>query len=166
MCCTPLTVASLWHSSTGSAAPRGRLLPPASRSSGSTPERSNQLSLTGINIDFQACILECSLDVAKKRCGCTPWNYPTVLKESGSSICDVFGNYCFSQAMKSVTSKNVCDCPNDCRSFAYSVTVASSFLNEKIYCPKDAGLLKDFQGPLGLPKMFFSYYNLIVNKVK
>ena len=68
--------------------------------------------------------------------------------------------------MKNVTSKNKCDCPNDCRSFAYSVTVASSFLNEKIYCPKDAGLLKDFQGPLGLPKMFFSYYNLIVNKVK
>ena len=60
--------------------------------------------------------------------------------------------------MKSVTSKNECDCPNDCRSYAYSVTVASAFLNEKIYCPKDAGLLKDFQGPLGLPKMFFSYY--------
>ena len=68
--------------------------------------------------------------------------------------------------MKSVTSKNECDCPNDCRSYAYSVTVASAFLNEKIYCPKDAGLLRDFQGPLGLPKMFFSYYNLIVNKVK
>ena len=118
-----------------------------------------------LNVNFQACILECSLNVAKTRCGCTPWNYPRVFKEPGSSICDVFGNYCFSHAMKNVTSKNKCDCPNDCRSFAYSVTVASSFLNEKIYCPKDAGLLKDFQGPLGLPKMFFSYYNLIVNKV-
>ena len=115
---------------------------------------------------FEACILECSLKVAKERCGCTPWNYPTVLHEPGSAICDVFGNYCFSHAMKSVTSKNECDCPNDCRSYAYSVTVASAFLNEKIYCPKDAGLLRDFQGPLGLPKMFFSYYNLIVNKVK
>ena len=115
---------------------------------------------------FEACILECSLKVAKERCGCTPWNYPTVLHEPGSAICDVFGNYCFSHAMKSVTSKNECDCPNDCRSYAYSVTVASASLNEKIYCPKDAGLLRDFQGPLGLPKMFFSYYNLIVNKVK
>ena len=87
-----------------------------------------------------------------------------ILNESGSSICDVFGNYCFSHAMKNVTADD-CDCPNDCNSYGYYTTVSSSFLNEKIYCPKDAGLLKDFQGPLGLPKMFFSYYNLIVNKV-
>ena len=66
--------------------------------------------------------------------------------------------------MKNVTV-NDCDCPNDCNSIGYYTTVSSLSLNEKIYCPKDAGLFKDFQGPLGLPKMFFSYYNLIVNKV-
>ena len=87
-----------------------------------------------------------------------------ILNESGSSICDVFGNYCFSHAMKNVTADD-CDCLNDCNSYGYYTTVASSVLKEKIYCPKDAGLFKDFQGPLGLPKMFFSYYNLIVNKV-
>ena len=67
--------------------------------------------------------------------------------------------------MKKIMINPPCDCPNDCRSVAYSVTVSISVLNEKIHCPKDNGFFKEFQGSLGLPKKFFSYYNQIVNQV-
>ena len=127
----------------------------------------------------EACILECSLRAALRRCGCTPWNYPhsgdagdkedkegkeEASEEAMGRICDVFGNFCFAEAMKEATTRPPCDCPNDCRSYAYSITVSASYLNEKIHCPKEKGFLKEFQGPLGLPKMFFSFYHLIVNK--
>ena len=46
------------------------------------------------------------------------------------------------------------------RSFGYSITVSASFINEKLSCPSNAkGLFGEFQGPLGLPKMFEAYYN-------
>ena len=80
-------------------------------------------------------------------------------------VCDIFGNFCFYEAMKAVTIKPPCDCPNDCRSFGYSITVSASVLQENINCPKKNGFFKEFQGPLGLPKMFYSYYEQIVNKV-
>ena len=112
-----------------------------------------------------ACILECSLRESTRRCGCTPWNFPFILEDSQRpNLCDVFGNYCFIQAMKKIIIQPPCDCPHDCKSFAYSITVSSYFLDEKIHCPKRAGIFEEFQGPLGLPKMFFSYYNQIVNK--
>ena len=30
----------------------------------------------------EACILECSIKEATKRCGCSPWNYPHILEAS------------------------------------------------------------------------------------
>lgn len=130
---------------------------------------SSEAHIAGLKIfkkySREACILECSLRESTKKCGCTPWNYPFLLDDNQTAnLCDVFGNYCFTQAMREITIKPPCDCPNDCSSFAYSITVSASFLNEKIHCPKRAGFFEEFQGPLGLPKMFFSYYNQIVNK--
>lgn len=115
----------------------------------------------------EACVLECSLRMSRKKCGCTPWNYPLVLEEEeNDGLCDVFGNYCFHQAMKESTTKPECDCPNDCRTYGYSITVSASFINEQLNCPSNAkGIFGEFQGPLGLPKMFLAYYNSIVNKV-
>ena len=130
---------------------------------------SNEGEIAGLRIYRQysreACILECSLGKAASRCGCTPWNYPSVETEDTGNICDVFGNFCFAEAMEEVTTNNTCQCPKNCRSVTYSLAVSSSYINDKIYCPKGKGFFKDFQGPLGLPKMFFSFYHLIVNKV-
>ena len=68
--------------------------------------------------------------------------------------------------MKESISKPTCDCPNECRSYKYFVTASASLLSEKLSCPTNAkGLFAEFQGPLGLPKMFEAYYNKIVNKV-
>ena len=77
---------------------------------------SSEAAAAGLNIFKQysreACVFECSIRESRRKCGCTPWNYP--LEESGS-ICDVYGNYCFHQAMKEATTNPTCDCPNDCR---------------------------------------------------
>ena len=113
----------------------------------------------------EACVLECSLHLASKKCGCIPWNYPMNDREA-AGLCDVFGNYCFYQAMDEAARKHECDCPHDCRSVAYSVTVSASYIDEQLSCPQtEAGMFGDFQGSLGLPKMFLAYYNQIVNKV-
>ena len=58
-----------------------------------------------------------------------------------------------------------CECPNDCRIITYAVSISTSLMNERLLCPNNKGLFKEFQGPLGLPKMFFAYYNQIVNGV-
>ena len=112
----------------------------------------------------EACVLECALEEALRRCGCTPWNYPLVLEGNQSTLlCDAFGNYCFSKEMKTLSSKSPCTCPNDCKAYTYGVTVSAAWLEPEMYCPKDAGLFKDFQGPNGLPKLFFARYKSVVN---
>ena len=36
-----------------------------------------------------ACLLECKMKYATKRCGCTPWNYPVKMENKVSIICKV-----------------------------------------------------------------------------
>ena len=114
----------------------------------------------------EACVLECALDEASRRCGCKPWNYPLVLEGNKSMLlCDAFGNYCFSKEMKTLSSKSPCNCPNNCNAYTYAVTVSAAYLYPEIHCPNRAGLFQDFQGSKGLPKLFFARYkNMVENQ--
>ena len=67
--------------------------------------------------------------------------------------------------MKALSSKSPCTCPNDCEANTYAVSVSAAWIDPNIYCPRDAGLFKDFQGPNGLPKQFFARYKNVVENL-
>ena len=61
-----------------------------------------------------ACEYECALEKAAKRCFCIPWNLPRVSLDD-PPFCDMLGNLCFSEVMKSDSTFEDCNCPNDCK---------------------------------------------------
>ena len=98
----------------------------------------------------EACLMENQLKVARKHCGCTPWEYP-IVPGYASKICDVFGTICFERTMKSVSTSDDFDCPNSCDAISYSLSVSSTPLVEESLCPPDhktmtTDLFHDFYG--------------------
>ena len=77
------------------------------------------------------CLFDCSIEIATKICGCTPWNYPVLdknvnkLNVSSSRICDFFGNACFNQILENSHFASSCEtkCYNDCDDIRYSVSI-------------------------------------------
>ena len=70
-----------------------------------------------------ACEFECKIKQAEKDCQCLPWYMPSI---SRSSICDVYGNYCFKSIMKSITNNEKpwkkCQCLPTCHNIEFTYT--------------------------------------------
>ena len=97
----------------------------------------------------EACMMECQLQQAVRRCGCQPWDYP-FYHQDDLSVCDMFGNICFDKVMKT-DGKDLCDlatCPMDCSSISYSYSIVSSpFIPDEL-CPSK-----------GTDSIFEEFYN-------
>ena len=63
-----------------------------------------------------ACEMERRLKAARSRCGCTPWDSP--FEGDDVRICDLFGDYCFTDVMTSVNNSD--ECLPDCNRLSYS----------------------------------------------
>ena len=70
-----------------------------------------------------ACEFECKIKQAEKACQCLPWYMPSI---SRSSICDVYGNYCFKSIMKSIMNNEKpwkkCQCLPTCHNIEFTYT--------------------------------------------
>ncbi len=67
------------------------------------------------------CLFECSLDIAKAKCGCLPWNYPRS-DDDLTMLCDLFGNKCFENTLSRMDPPLVCSqCKKDCEKVTYTV---------------------------------------------
>lgn len=82
----------------------------------------------------EACQLECRWKEAVEKCGCFPWNYPVLDDDARFSFCDMYGNVCFKSIMKNESLQ--CECPMDCNSITYSVTMISTPFDTKGMCSK------------------------------
>lgn len=85
----------------------------------------------------KACEFECALEKSEKYCRCRPWNYPRSDDEYNNTIlCDMFGNYCFHQAMMIMDNyhSDDCDCPQNCDEIAYIVFKSREYLNPLELC--------------------------------
>ncbi len=69
-----------------------------------------------------ACLFECQLALATEKCNCTPWDYPRLKDDIG--ICwRRSSTLCFKESMQLVLDTRRCNCPNDCSSVEYSISV-------------------------------------------
>ena len=84
------------------------------------------------------CIFECQLNIASKKCGCMPWDYPFL--NDSLPICDKFGRLCFQTTMinsESTTKCNQSQCKNDCISTSYRYSVYFTKIDSIALCEND-----------------------------
>ena len=100
-------------------------------------QRENEMLQIFREYSREACVLECQVQQAFQRCGCYPWDYPFNHQDDDFIICDIYGNICFDDMIKS-NSKDSCDvarCPMDCNSISYSYSIVSTPFKENELCP-------------------------------
>lgn len=73
------------------------------------------------NYSFKSCDFRCKLQSSRKKCGCTPWNYPQETDAIITEICDGVQAFCFEQAMGEDYDRDACSCLQDCDEVVYDV---------------------------------------------
>ncbi len=72
------------------------------------------------NYSQAACQFECLVRHAKSVCHCTPWDFP--FQGNHTSICNLYGYYCFEESMKNTSHLNEeCPCLPDCNVIDYHI---------------------------------------------
>ena len=56
-----------------------------------------------------ACQFECQIEMATKKCGCVPWDYPHLNTSGLSEVCEGWGRYCFENVLKD-TNRRLANC--------------------------------------------------------
>ena len=83
-----------------------------------------------------SCEYECQVTRAREVCQCTPWNFPTPPSMKNPTICDLYGNYCFHQKMRTAKTIEICSskCPSNCNDVQWAITKEEIPINEKEHC--------------------------------
>lgn len=58
-----------------------------------------------------ACEFECQIQMATRKCGCVPWDYPQLATDDLLPICEAWGRYCFVSVLED-TRKRLKHCGN------------------------------------------------------
>ncbi len=89
------------------------------------------------NYSLEACQFECAVKNSRAKCQCIPWDFPRTDEEYNSTgICDLFGSYCFLEAMKNVSNyvDKGCNCINDCQGISFTVFETTEELKPAELC--------------------------------
>ena len=114
-----------------------------------------------------SCEYECRINKARKKCGCTPWNFPTPPTMSKPTICDLYGSSCFHYKMNEGKIIKSCTrvCPSDCEIIRFSINKEIEPIDVASYCEKST-----YSGALLTKALFYSadgstkdYYSFVHN---
>ena len=80
------------------------------------------------------CLFECHLKAAYEKCACIPWDFPRLNKTW--PLCDRFARECFQLDMTNAEIDDQCNCPLDCATTRYTISLHSTLIDGKTYCGK------------------------------
>ena len=84
-----------------------------------------------------SCEFECRINDARKKCKCTPWNFPTPPSLTNPTICDLYGTYCFKSQLTNPISIHNClehQCLSDCSEVRFSINEKEVPINVDEHC--------------------------------
>ena len=84
-----------------------------------------------------SCEFECRINNARKKCKCTPWNFPTPPSLTSPIICDLYGTYCFNSQLTNPESIGNClehQCLSDCSDVRFSINEKEAPINLDEHC--------------------------------
>ena len=96
------------------------------------------------NYSRTGCEFECAFDKAVELCRCTPWYYANNF--TNTSICDMFGGYCFDKVMSSRKYYRLCPdrCMEDCSGMQLTLEKSFRPINIEKVCKSGGALHKFF----------------------
>ena len=114
----------------------------------------------------KACEFECKIKEAFKTCGCHPWYIPPPASPNRHILCDMYGNYCFRNAMKRAGSSRICSCFPTCHHIEFTHIERESPIDPKVCYDKSIKSLGTRLRAIATSMLDNGYNSLTYNYVK